>query len=89
MRGLGLYPVVIAGFIGSIVALVIIFRELGRSEIALETFLLWIPSIVSAYICKIAFWTCTADHHSAIPRRNRLFKKAIDSLSNRSEPKDL
>jgi hypothetical protein len=47
---LGLYTVVIAGFIGSMIGLMIIFRELRESEIALETILLWIPSIASAYI---------------------------------------
>jgi O-antigen/teichoic acid export membrane protein len=47
---LGLYTVVIAGFIGSMIGLMIIFRELRASEIALETILLWIPSIASAYI---------------------------------------
>jgi hypothetical protein len=50
VRGLSLYMIVLAGFIGSMIGLMIIFRELGASEIVLETILLWIPSIASAYI---------------------------------------
>jgi hypothetical protein len=34
VRGLGLYTIVLAGFIGSMIGLMIIFRELGASEIA-------------------------------------------------------